>query len=97
MAIVLLISFGYYILVIVMVTVTRKYQVTIPKEVREALNIKAGDEVVFVKTKEGYVIMKFEDLLEEMTGLSKDIDETIEEMREGLSKIFRRKADEGSS
>lgn len=97
MAIVLLISFGYYILVIVMVTVTRKYQVTIPKEVREELNIKAGDEIVFVKTREGYVIMKFEDLLEEMTELSKDIDETIEEMREGLSKIFRRKADESSS
>lgn len=97
MAIVLLISFGYYILVIVMVTVTRKYQVTIPKEVREELNIKAGDEIVFVKTRKGYVIMKFEDLLEEMTELSKDIDETIEEMREGLSKIFRRKADESSS
>jgi len=97
MAIALLISFKYYILVIVMVMVTRKYQVTIPKEVREALNIKAGDEIVFVKTREGYVIMKFEDLLEEMTELSKDIDETIEEMREGLNKIFRRKAYEGSS
>ena len=97
MAIALLISFKYYILVIVMVMVTRKYQVTIPKEVREALNIKAGNEIVFVKTREGYVIMKFEDLLEEMTELSKDIDETIEEMREGLNKISRRKAYEGSS
>ncbi|AMM53692.1 AbrB/MazE/SpoVT family DNA-binding domain-containing protein [Pyrococcus kukulkanii] len=72
-----------------MVTVTKKYQVTIPKEVREALGIKAGDEVVFVKTKEGYVIKRLEDFVKEMADLAKDIDETIEETREGLSKIFR--------
>ncbi|MFA4662119.1 AbrB/MazE/SpoVT family DNA-binding domain-containing protein [Pyrococcus kukulkanii] len=71
-----------------MVTVTKKYQVTIPKEVREALGIKAGDEVVFVKTKEGYVIKRLEDFVKEMADLAKDIDETIEETREGLSKIF---------
>jgi len=72
-----------------MVTVTKKYQVTIPKEVREALGIRAGDEVVFVKTKEGYVIKRLEDFVKEMADLAKDIDETIEETREGLSKIFR--------
>jgi len=32
-----------------MVVVTRKYQVTIPKEVREELKIKVGDNMVFVK------------------------------------------------
>ncbi|ASJ17180.1 AbrB family transcriptional regulator [Thermococcus chitonophagus] len=72
-----------------MATVTKKYQVTIPKEVREALGIKAGDEVVFVKTKEGYVIKRLEDFVKEMADLAKDIDETIKEMREGLSKIFK--------
>ncbi|MFA4640372.1 AbrB/MazE/SpoVT family DNA-binding domain-containing protein [Pyrococcus kukulkanii] len=72
-----------------MVTVTKKYQVTIPKEVREALGIRVGDEVVFVKTKEGYVIKCLEDFVKEMADLAKDIDETIEETREGLSKIFR--------
>ncbi|MFA4646806.1 AbrB/MazE/SpoVT family DNA-binding domain-containing protein [Pyrococcus kukulkanii] len=71
-----------------MVTVTKKYQVTIPKEVREALGIRAGDEVVFVKTKEGYVIKRLEDFVKEMADLAKDIDETIEETRKGLSKIF---------
>jgi len=72
-----------------MVTVTRKYQVTIPKEVREALGIRAGDEVVFVKTKEGYVIKRLEDFVREMADLAKDIDETVDEMREGLSEMFR--------
>ncbi|CUX77789.1 hypothetical protein CHITON_1010 [Thermococcus chitonophagus] len=56
---------------------------------REALGIKAGDEVVFVKTKEGYVIKRLEDFVKEMADLAKDIDETIKEMREGLSKIFK--------
>jgi AbrB family looped-hinge helix DNA binding protein len=44
-----------------MVKVTRKYQVTIPKEVREELGIKIGDEVVFVKNERGeFVIKKLE-------------------------------------
>lgn len=72
-----------------MVSVTKKYQVTIPKEVREALGIKAGDEVVFVKTKEGYVIKRLEDFIREMAKLSKDVDETVNEMKEGLSRMFR--------
>jgi len=72
-----------------MVVVTRKYQVTIPKEVRKGLGIKAGDEIVFVKTKEGYVIKRLEDFVREMADLAKDIDETVDEMREGLSKMFR--------
>ncbi|EHR77496.1 AbrB family transcriptional regulator [Thermococcus litoralis DSM 5473] len=71
-----------------MPTVTKKYQVTIPKEVRERLGIKAGDEVVFIKTKEGYVIKRLEDFVKEMAELSRDIEESIEEMREGLGKMF---------
>lgn len=76
-------------MVSVMVRVTKKYQVTIPKEVREALGIKAGDEVVFIKTKEGYVIKRLKDFVKEMAELSKDIEETLEEMREGMSKMFK--------
>lgn len=75
-------------MVSVMVSVTRKYQVTIPKEVREALGIKAGDEIVFIRTKEGYVIKRLEDFVKEMAELSRDIEESIEEMREGLGKMF---------
>ncbi|GAB6055133.1 AbrB/MazE/SpoVT family DNA-binding domain-containing protein [Methanobacterium alkalithermotolerans] len=36
-----------------MVSVTKKFQVTIPREVREDLNIKSGDRIVFVKNQEG--------------------------------------------
>ncbi|BDB99814.1 AbrB/MazE/SpoVT family DNA-binding domain-containing protein [Saccharolobus caldissimus] len=37
--------------------VTRKYQVTIPKEVREALGIKVGDRLL-VKVEDGKIIME---------------------------------------
>lgn len=37
--------------------VTRKYQVTIPKEVREALGIRVGDRLV-VKVEDGKIIME---------------------------------------
>ena len=67
-----------------MPVVTKKYQVTIPKEVREALGIKAGDEVVFVRTREGYVIKSLDDFLREMAEITKDIEETIEESRKGI-------------
>lgn len=38
--------------------VTKKGQVTIPKDVREALGIRPGDEVAFEETDAGYVIAK---------------------------------------
>lgn len=38
--------------------VTTKGQVTIPKEIREALGIEPGDEVVFERTDSGYEIRK---------------------------------------
>jgi len=70
-----------------MVSVTKKYQVTIPKEVREDLGINAGDKVVFVKTKEGkWVLMTVEELTDQMVEASKDIEETIKESREGFKK-----------
>ena len=41
----------------VVVIVTRKYQVTIPKEIHEALNIHIGDRLV-VKVVDGKIIME---------------------------------------
>ncbi|WP_297458218.1 AbrB/MazE/SpoVT family DNA-binding domain-containing protein [Thermococcus sp.] len=73
-----------------MPVVTKKYQVTIPKEVRNALGIKAGDEVVFVRQGDSYVLMKFEDLLQEFTEIMKDIDEAVEETRQGLARGIER-------
>jgi len=70
-----------------MASVTKKYQVTIPKEVREDLNIHQGDKVVFVKDKEGkWVLMTVEELRDRMVEASKDIEETIIESREGFKR-----------
>lgn len=41
-----------------MVVVTRKYQITIPKEVREALKIKIGDQIEIVRNKNGEFVIK---------------------------------------
>lgn len=38
--------------------VTAKGQVTIPKEIRDALGIEPGDEVAFEASDDGYVIRK---------------------------------------
>ena len=40
--------------------ITRKGQVTIPKEIRESLGIEPGDELAFEKTDAGYTIQKEE-------------------------------------
>lgn len=76
-----------------MVTVTRKYQVTIPKDVRKELGIKPGDKVVFVKSKEGYLITTLDKLLDEFVDALKDVEEVSEAVRES----FRRTFDENSS
>jgi len=70
-----------------MVGVTKKYQVTIPKEVREDLEIQSGDKVVFVKNKEdNWILLTVNQLTDRMIGSSEDIDETITESREGFKK-----------
>ncbi|HMK54006.1 MAG TPA: AbrB/MazE/SpoVT family DNA-binding domain-containing protein [Methanobacteriaceae archaeon] len=52
-----------------MVSVTSKFQVTIPREVREDLNIQAGDRVVFVKDPSGLWVLKpLQDLMDVMIG-----------------------------
>lgn len=70
-----------------MVSVTKKYQVTIPKEVRNDLEIHSGDKVVFVKNKEGnWILMTVQELTDKIIGSSEDIDETIKESMEGFNK-----------
>ncbi|MDI6889012.1 MAG: AbrB/MazE/SpoVT family DNA-binding domain-containing protein [Methanocellales archaeon] len=69
-----------------MVTVTKKYQVTIPKKVREDSDIEAGDDIIFLKLKDGYTIVKAEDIIREGVELCKDIDMTISETKKGLGK-----------
>lgn len=68
--------------------VTSKGQVTIPKPIREAMNIKPGDEVDFVPLNGQFVLQRRvrEDPFAKWRGHSKwlagkNVDELIEEMR----------------
>jgi len=71
-----------------MVSVTKNYQITIPKEVREDLNIHPGDKVVFVKDKEEkWVLMALGELTDKMVEVSSDIEKTIEESRKGFKML----------
>ena len=69
--------------------VTKKYQVTIPKSVREHIGIKVGERIAFVKTEDGYKIVKLDKFIEENTKILEDIDKTIEEMKEAMGRKIR--------
>ena len=78
-----------------MVKVTRKYQVTIPKEVREELGIKIGDEVEFVKNERGeFVIKKLEKrkrylkVLKDAVGVLRMDKKQLEEIQRAVGKSF---------
>jgi AbrB family looped-hinge helix DNA binding protein len=64
--------------------VTSKYQVTIPKDVREALRIRRGDQIAFVPTRDGYVIRRAEDLVQWLADTMQGVRETISESRRGM-------------
>jgi len=59
------------------VKVTSRGQVTIPKEIREALGLRPGDRIVFEKTEEGVVISKRMDMspFDKYTGYLSDVEE----------------------
>lgn len=80
--------------------VTTKGQVTIPKEIRDALGIKPGDEVAFEKTDSGYMIQKEEpttaegdDPFEKYRG-SAESDETMPERMRRLRGEYPRDVSE---
>jgi len=61
------------------VRVSRKYQVVIPKQVRKALNINQGDELV-VSVKDGQILMKPKpkSYTDYMRGLHKEVWRDVE-------------------
>lgn len=61
------------------VRVSRKYQIVIPKQTREALNINRGDKLV-VSVKDGQIIMKPmpNNYTEYMRGLHKEVWEDVD-------------------
>jgi AbrB family looped-hinge helix DNA binding protein len=67
-----------------LVTISSKYQITLPSKVREKMKLKAGDKVVFVEEDDKYVIMKLDDLADEVLASFKDLNETDREFRKGF-------------
>ncbi|MFB6142394.1 MAG: AbrB/MazE/SpoVT family DNA-binding domain-containing protein [Halorientalis sp.] len=68
-----------------MTRVTEKGQVTIPKQIREALGIQPGDEVTFEETADGYVVRKEvdESRFERWRGVA-DAEASVEERMDEL-------------
>ena len=52
-------------------TITSKGQVTIPKPVRDALGLEAGDRIEFVSTDQGYLVVPAKRDLKSLRGLFK--------------------------
>jgi len=74
-------------------TVSSKGQVTIPKAVRELLRIDAGDEVDFVVTERGDVVVRGVSLdVRELRGLLKRPRRGAVSVEEMNAAIFRRHA-----
>ena len=71
-------------MVIALVTISSKYQITLPAKVREKMGVKAGDKVVFIEEDGKFVLTKLSDLWDEMAETMKDFGETEREFREGF-------------
>ena len=69
--------------------VTKKYQVTIPKRVREYIGIEAGERIAFVKTQDGYKIIRLDKFIEENAKVLKDIEKTVEEMKKAMGRKIK--------
>ncbi|MEE8358807.1 MAG: AbrB/MazE/SpoVT family DNA-binding domain-containing protein [Candidatus Hydrothermarchaeales archaeon] len=65
--------------------VTRRYQITIPKEMRRILEIKRGDVIAFFAENDKIVLRKVEKIdnpVKFMKGRHKDIELTTKEVEE---------------
>jgi len=63
------------------VTVSSRYQITIPREVRESLGIRPGQKLEVFRDNEIIVVVPVRDI-REMRGFLKGIDTTVERDRE---------------
>jgi antitoxin PrlF len=73
-----------------MPTITQKGQVTIPKAIRDKLDIHQGDEIVFEMKDELVALKKrerlpdFKKYIGYLSGHKQKVDEIVNELREGL-------------
>ena len=75
--------------------VTRKYQVTIPRKVREELGIKLGDEIEFVKNENGGFVIrkvekrrKYEQVLRDAVGSLRISQDKLKEIQRAIGESF---------
>jgi AbrB family looped-hinge helix DNA binding protein len=68
-----------------MATVSSKYQITLPAEIRKRLHIKAGDEVIFIEENDKFFMVKLDDLMDEVLDSFDDLEETEREFRKGFT------------
>jgi len=74
--------------------VSTKGQVVIPKELREALGIRPGDELLMVRSGDRIIVMKKpESFAEALRGLGKEVWEGVEPV--GYVREMRRDRSEG--
>ncbi len=64
--------------------VSMKYQITLPRQVRDTIKIKAGDRVVFVKDGSKISLVRLDDLMGEVLDSFSDLEETEKEFRNGF-------------
>jgi antitoxin PrlF len=69
-------------------TLSSKNQVTLPKQVREYLNLKAGDQFKFFLQPDGAVVILPKTSVSSLKGILPKLDHvvTLEEMESGLAK-----------
>jgi AbrB family looped-hinge helix DNA binding protein len=75
-------------------TLTSKGQVTIPKSIRDSLNLSPGDKVEFVITKSNEVILrpitkKVDDVFGLLSAYQKDKAVSVEEMDEAIKQKLK--------
>jgi len=64
--------------------VSEKFQITLPRQVRDAIRIKAGDRIVYIKDDSVVTIRRLDDLMDEVLDSLDDLEETELEFRNGF-------------
>lgn len=76
-------------------TITSKGQVTIPKKIREKLNLNPGDKILFTETEEGDVkISTQKKSIHELRGILHRPGQqakSVQEMNEGITEYLKEK------
>jgi AbrB family looped-hinge helix DNA binding protein len=72
------------------VKITRNYQLTIPKSIRERLGLKEGDIVEIYQEEDKIIIKKLEKIEDIRDFLPKDFDDVLKKMRtDSVSRLKR--------